>query len=369
MKDPAPSSTLRPLAHELRNAIAPVRNAAHLLRKRASADPIVATAVQTIDSALNQSLKLLDRAVDAERVMRGEVSLASTDVDVASIVQQAIAECRAALDEKAQHVRVDIRATAPRVRGDTARLTQVVATLVANASRYSDERSQIDVVVESRDHDVLIRVRDRGAGISAAFLPRVFEPFAQCESDSARAGSVAMSLPVARKLVDLHGGRLEATSDGADRGSEFIVTLRTSDAHESAAEVPQPTSGEARKRGAPRRVLLVDDNRAVRETYADVLEDLGCEVETAVDGEQALSRALQWRPRFVVLDINLPKRNGYEVARALRERFSSKAMTLVMISGTLLDEATLESARAAGFDHCIDKASDLAVLERVLGAA
>jgi CheY-like chemotaxis protein len=366
VKDSASNSALRPLAHELRNAIAPARNAAHVLRKRAFGDPVVANAVRAIDAALDQSLRLLDRAVDAERVMRGDVTLADDDVDVAAVVQRALDLTRTAVAERGQRVRVDCGHPAPRVRGDAARLAQVIATLVDNASRYSNDGEEIAVGIASRESEAVVRVRDRGAGIPSSFLPQVFEPFAQ--RDDARAPSLAMSLPVARKLVELHGGTLIASSDGAGRGSEFSIVLPRVEAADQQAVASARTAQPADANGASgRRVLFVDDNRAVRETYADALADLGLEVDTAADGEQALARALEWRPRFVVLDINLPKRNGYEVARALRERFPSDQMTLVMVSGTLLDESTLAMAREAGFDHCLDKAGDLPALERLLG--
>ncbi len=356
--------------HELRNAIAPVRNAAHLLRKRAGADPMVASAVQTIDAAVNQSLRLLDRAVDAERVMRGEVAIANSELDLTSIVQRAVEETAAAVAERKQHVRVGGGDALVPARGDAARLAQVVATLIDNASRYSDDGAGIDVAIEARDGESIVRVRDNGVGIAASFLPRVFEPFAQPDgATSAGARSIAMSLPVARRLIELHGGRLDATSEGPGRGSEFVIHLPRS-THASDAIAAQPaTTGDGDRSPPVRRVLLVDDSRAVRETYADLLAELGCEVQTAADGEQAIARAVAWAPRFVILDINLPKRNGYEVARALRARFAPEAMTLVMLSGTLLDQATLSLARAAGFDHCLDKASDVAALERLLANA
>lgn len=369
MPSPVPPSSLRSLAHELRNAIAPVRNVAHLLRKRAGTDPMVATAVQTIDTAVSQSLHLLDRAVDAERVMRGEVAIAQEDVDLVSVVQRAVEDTAAAVAEKKQRVRVEAGGAPVRARGDAARLAQAVATLIDNSSRYSEDGAEIHVAIETREGAGIVRVRDEGAGIAPSFLPHVFEPFAQPEgATSACARSIAMSLPVARRLVELHGGRLDAASEGPGRGSEFVITLpRSAQAADTA--VPQPSTTGDSCPPAARRVLLVDDNRAVRETYADLLADLGCEVETAADGEQAIETAVAWKPRFVILDINLPKRNGYEVARALRARFAPDAMTLVMISGTLLDQATLSLARAAGFDHCLDKASDVAALERLLASS
>ncbi len=350
-----------------------MRNAAHLLRKRAAGDPIVATALQTIDSALDQSLRLLDRAVDAERVMRGDIALASADVDLVSIVQRAVEDNAAAVAEKKQHVQVDVRDAQIRVEGDAGRLVQTLGSLLDNASRFSDDGADIHVVVETRNGEAVVRIRDHGAGIARSFLPRLFEPFAR-PADSANpsaASSIAMSLPVARKIAELHGGRLDATSEGEGRGSEFALTLPravqpSNAAAARSAATGKPSAAQATDVPPARRVLLVDDNRAVRETYADVLTDLGCDVETAADGEQAIACAMQFRPRFVILDINLPKRNGYEVARALRAHFPPAEMTLVMISGTLLDDATLAIARAAGFDHCLDKASDLPALERVL---
>jgi signal transduction histidine kinase len=225
LKEPAATPSLRPLAHELRNAIAPVRNAAHLLRKRASGDPIVAAAVKTIDAALTQSLRLLDRAVDAERVMRGDVHLASDDVDVAAVVRQALEHAQQALDERRQRVRVDVRDTGVRVRGDAARLAQVVSTLIDNASRYSGEGADIDVAVDAADGFARVRVADRGAGIAAAFLPRVFEPFTQRDvTTTRRHGGLGLGLAIVKHIVEAHGGRIDVQSQpGA--GTQFTVRL------------------------------------------------------------------------------------------------------------------------------------------------
>jgi CheY-like chemotaxis protein len=246
---------------------------------------------------------------------------------------------------------------------------QVLSTLIDNASRYSSEGADIELVVEGRDGDVQVVVRDRGEGMSAALVARVLEPTVQ--HDEGGAASIATSLPVAKRLIELHGGRLEAKSEGEGRGSEFVVTLPRTDADANAPASTvasgQPAA-DVEAANAPRRVLLVDDNRAVRETYADVLAELGCDVDTAADGEQAIARAIERRPSFVILDINLPKRNGYDVARALRARFTPREMTLIMISGAGLDASTVAMARAAGFDHCLDKASDLSALERLLAS-
>jgi CheY-like chemotaxis protein/anti-sigma regulatory factor (Ser/Thr protein kinase) len=363
VNDSTPPTALRRLAHELRNAIAPVRNAAHLLRKRGAGDPMIAAALKTIDSAVDRSLRLLDRAVDAERVMRGDIPIASEDVELRSVVQRAIQDTASAVGEKNQQVRVALPADAPYVRGDADRLVQVLSALIDNASRYSSEGSDIEVVVEARDGDVQVLVRDHGEGMSAELAARVLDPLTRPDDGD---GSFASSLPVAKRLIELHRGRLEAKSDGERHGSEFVVTLPRTDAMARGAPTSSPSTQPAAN--AARRVLLVDDNRAVRETYADVLAELGCDVDTAADGEQAIARAIEARPRFVILDINLPKRNGYEVARALRARFTPREMTLVMISGTGLDASTVAMARAAGFDHCLDKASDLSALEQLLAS-
>jgi CheY-like chemotaxis protein len=376
--DPTRSSPtlLRALAHELRNALAPIRNGAHLLRKRAAADPFVDAALAAIEPSIVASLALLDRAVDAERILSGGATLAVEDVDLATIVAAAVDEHRAAITQRSQRIRIELPAGGVTVRADATRLRQIVSQLVGNASKFSADGGDIRVSAALRDRHAVLRVEDDGVGMSPAFAGRVFEPFARPSADDPpTTASLGIGLPVCRKLVEMHGGRIEASSAGEGKGSAFVVTLPGAspasavDARAGPSVEPAPAAASMRPRDRPRpRVLLVDDNPAVRETYTEALSDFGCDVETAADGEQALAVAQRSRPDFVILDINLPKRNGFEVARALRAGFTPREMTLVMISGIVLDESTLRAAKAAGFDHCLDKASDLAALARLFEA-
>lgn len=369
---------MRVLAHELRNLVGTMRNAAHLIRLRKPSDAAILGAAQTIDRQIDAMLRQLERVVDAERIDRGDVALDFGPVDVHAAVLGALEDNRKAIEDRRQRVHITSSANAAIARSDEKRLVQVLSRLVRNASRFTAEAGEIWIGAEERHANIRVHVRDNGAGMRAESLPRIFIFFAA--SDQAGAAGTAtrpvglgIGLPAMHALTHLLDGNLEVYSGGPGKGSEFTLTLplwrevdrmaqqehpsppKTGDGHAPARAV-----GSTRK---PRRILLVDDSAAVRESFSDVLRDMGYEVRTSGDGEEALRSAEAWRPDYVFLDINIPLLDGYEVARRLRAQFTAGELKLVMISGVTLDAATMRDAQRAGFDFCYDKAGNFPLLE------
>jgi len=370
------------LAHELRNHVAPIRNAVHLLRMRGGSDPNVQPMLEMIERQVAAIVHELEVIVEAERASRGDVRVESVKVDVGALVSQAVERARPEAVRRRQTLRVaQMQAEVP-AYGDPSRLAQVLDTVLDNAMRYTQNGGDILVEVEPAADGVAIRVRDSGSGIAADFLPRVFDYF------SARGRSehgVGVGLAVARKLMEMQGGRIHARSAGSGAGSEFVIGVpvaqpeaRVRDAaNADAAATRHDAKDSARPRvessatggNRIRRVLVADDSAAVCDSLSSLLQDLGHHVQSVRDGEQALELAQRWQPDFVLLDIHMPKRNGFMVARALRARFSSEQMKLVMMSGDNLDDTILAGAKAAGFDTCIDKVFAFSELEKLLVSA
>jgi CheY-like chemotaxis protein len=365
---------MRVLAHELRNLIGTMRNAAHLIRLRKPSDAAILGAAQNIDRQIDAMLKLLERVVDAERIDRGDVVLEWGPVDVHAVILRAVDANRQAIEDRAQRVHITPSANAAIARSDEKRLVQVLSRLVSNASRFTPQGGEIWIGTEERPGAIRLHVRDNGAGMRTEFLPRVFVFFSASDrSGAASPMGLGIGLPAMHALMVLLEGNLEAFSEGPGRGSEFTVTLpvwREIDraVHQGHAV---PSRGGAdpgpartvRLTRKPRRILLVDDSAAVRESFADILQDMGYEVRTAGDGEDALRSSEAWRPDYVLLDINIPLLDGYEVARRLRAQFTACELKLVMTSGVTLDAATIRDAKQAGFDFCFDKAGNFSTLD------
>jgi CheY-like chemotaxis protein len=255
-----------------------------------------------------------------------------------------------------------------RVRGDATRLAQVLANLLHNAAKYTDSGGEISLSVERQGAEALLRVRDTGMGIPAPMLGRVFELFTQVHRSLDRAqGGLGIGLTLVRRLVEMHGGRVEVHSPGLNQGSEFTIHLPL--LADEAAERPSARAG-AQKDGParPRRVLLVDDNKDAAEMLAELLRTEGHEVRLVHDGREVLGEAQSFGPDVVLLDIGLPGLDGYEVARRLRAHPALGALRLVAVTG-YGQESDRERTREAGFDHHLVKPVDPPSLAAVVGAA
>jgi CheY-like chemotaxis protein/two-component sensor histidine kinase len=338
----------------------------HLIRLRSANDPELPGILSIIERQVAGITRTLEAVSEADRLARGETTLQRQRVDLASVIQSALSSRKALFESRHQRLRV---VSGPRpvwVDADQARLALGVGNILDNASRYSDQGSEITIEVIAGADEVELRIRDRGRGISAEVLPHVFDAFATRQRGRSGLG---LGLTIARGLCELHGGRIGVRSEGEGRGSEFWITLplaAQSAERGSASASPASPQPPANERAPSRRILVADDNQAVRNSFAAILQEMGHDVRLAADGVQALEVAEAWSPEFVILDVHMPKIDGYAIARKLRARFPPEAMQLVMMSGTDLDQTTLSGAKQAGFDHCVDKTFAVKGLDALL---
>lgn len=358
------SDLLRALTHELRNAIAPIVNAVHLLRLRGTG-PEQADALSIIERQIAGMTRILDAVSDADRLARGEASLERQRVDLKDAVDAAVQDKKPLADAQRQRVRVVAGAAPAWVEADRARLVQAIGNALDNAARYSDEGGEIAIEIAPLSDAAEVRIRDHGRGIAADVLPHVFEAFTL--RHAGRAG-VGTGLAIARAVCELHGGSVRVRSDGEGRGTEVTIRLprASGEAETAGLRVNAEATDQPRPANGPRRILVADDNLAVRNSFAAILREMGHDVRLAADGVQTVEVAEAWSPEFVIVDVHMPKIDGYGVARKLRARFSSDQMQLVMMSGTDLDPTTLLGAKQAGFDHCVDKTRAVKGLDALL---
>jgi PAS domain S-box-containing protein len=341
------------LAHELRNPLAPISNVANLL----AAKPVESHEAKRLGEVLGrqtaQLAHLLDDLLDAARITRGLIELKKTPVALVSVVDEAAETLQPLIALKRQTILREPPSGAVWVCADRVRLRQVFENLLSNAVKYSPDRTSIRIFYSGDGTSISVHVKDEGSGIDARLLPKVFDLFMQEDASLDRAqGGLGMGLTIVRHLVALHGGTVEARSDGVSRGSEFIVRLPLETlAPPLEAKSPHPT------RGMAHRILVVEDNVDSAESLALVLRDAGHQVQVAYDGPAALALMPQFNPQVVLLDIGLPKMNGYLVAQEMRKWMAGKPLHLYALSGygTRDDK---ERARSAGFDAHFTKPVD-----------
>ena len=359
---------LATLAHELRNPLAPVRNALQIMRLSGKVE-VQEDARNIIERQIGQMVHLVDDLLDVSRISQGKVELRLELADVAGAVQTAVETSRP-LIEAGKHG-LTVMLPLPQslmVRADVTRLCQIVANLLNNAAKYTPEGGHIQVSAQREDGMAVVRVKDSGVGISPAMLPRVVDMFAQVDGHSERAqGGLGIGLALVKQLVAMHGGEVHAQSDGPGRGSEFIVRLPLAEAGARSTERIEAHKLEAGvERGV--RVLVVDDNVDSALSMAQVLDMLGYETRTVHDGLEAVSAAQAFAPDVVVLDIGLPRIDGHEAARRIRQLPGGRDMMLVALSGWGQEDDRRKSA-AAGFDRHFVKAVDLHALMEVVALA
>jgi PAS domain S-box-containing protein len=353
------------LGHELRNPLAPIRNAVEIIRAQESDDPRVQRARDTIDRQVSHLSRLVDDLLDMSRITSGKVALHKEPLDLAEVVSRAVEATRAALDERNHTLTLTLPPHPLRVDGDATRLAQVAMNLIHNAAKYTPEGGQVWVSLQRDDKQAVLSVRDNGIGIPADLAPRVFDLFVQGERALDRAdGGLGIGLTLVRKLLDSHGGTVEARSAGPGQGSEFVVRLPAlADDGTEAAASPEPKAPDHGPKG--RRVLVVDDNADSAETMVILLQIWGHDVHVATDGPTALAVAAQRRPEVVLLDIGLPGMNGYDVARRLREIPGMENAVLVAMTGYGQEEDRRRSWEA-GFTRHLVKPIASEILKEVL---
>ena len=339
------------LAHELRNPLAPISSAVKIMELLSpDAAPAVKKAREVIDRQTRHLSRLVDDLMDVSRISTGKIVLRDEQVDAGAMVLRAIEMNRPLLEARGHQLVTHGLSGHEMLRGDSTRLTQVVGNLINNAAKYTEAGGLITVSLAREGDWLVIRVADNGVGMSPQILPHVFNLFLQAERSLDRSlGGLGIGLSVVKQLTELHGGAVEARSEGERRGSEFVVRLPALGAA-LAPDVPAPSASVPHDR----RILVVDDNRDAVDALAMMLRLSGNDVEVAYDGLSALGTAQSFRPDGVVLDIGLPGMDGYEVARRLRARPETAAALIVAVTGYGQNEDR-KRARAAGFDHHLVK--------------
>jgi signal transduction histidine kinase len=343
------------LAHELRNPLAPITTAAQLLQRGQMDAPGIARASAIIARQAEHMTALVNDLLDVSRVTRGQVTMAQETVAVEPLVQEAVEQVRPMLDSCHHELFLDIE-PGLYVLGDRTRLIQVLSNILNNAAKYTPARGRIVLSVRTDGGDVRIAVRDNGQGINLPVLPYIFDLFTQAERTPDRSqGGLGLGLALVKSLVLLHGGRVDALSDGLGEGSEFVVYLPLL---EPVVEVPAPAPAASVPDASGLRVLVVDDNVDAAEMLATLLEMNGYEVRVEFDGASALTTALREPPAVALLDIGLPDMDGHELARRLRARPATAGAVLVALTGYGQAEDQ-QRAHDAGFDHHMVKPADL----------
>ena len=354
------------LGHELRNPLAPIRNALEVLRNRGNEPAVAAKMHEMMERQTAHMVRLVDDLLDVSRITRGKIGLRKERVDLGVAVERTVDAMRPLLDERGHQLRLSLPPEPIATDADPTRLEQVLSNLLSNAVKFTPGRGAIAFSVACEGAEAVIRVRDDGIGIRPEMLGRIFEPFAQADRLPERVQEgLGIGLTLARSLVEMHGGTLTATSAGPGRGSEFVVRLPCPPTVERPAPpAPGPTTRVAARR---RRVLVVDDNLDSAESLAVLLQMAGHEVQMAHDGPSALALAREYRPEIVLLDIGLPAgMDGYEVAQRMRPDAGPAGLVLVALTGYGQDEDRRRAAQA-GFDHHLVKPVDVGHLTRLLG--
>ena len=341
------------LAHELRNPLAPITNAARALRLGGDPETVRASA-DMLERQVGQMSRLVDDLLDMSRITRGRIELRKRRVDLASIIHQAVEAVRAQYTSMNHELTVTLPSRPLQLDADPARLAQVIGNLLNNACKFTDPGGHVWLSVEEESDTAIVRVRDNGIGIAAEHLPGLFEMFAQVDTSLERSrDGLGIGLTLVKTLVQMHGGSVDARSDGLGRGSEFTIRLPI------AAALPEavPTAPVAPLTAASRRVLIVDDNDDGAESLSVLLELAGHQTWKAHDGVEAVEATGRLRPDVVLLDIGLPRMNGYQACREIRKQPWGKMVVLIALTGWGQDEDRLQS-RDAGFDAHMVKPVD-----------
>ncbi len=352
------------LAHELRNPLAPIVNALRTIETCGEATPTVDRNRVIAERQVQHLVRMVDDLLDLSRVQRGLVSLENRPIDLGHAVTRAADAERAAANERGHQLTVELSPEPLWIQGDSTRVEQIFVNLVNNAIKYTPAGGRIALSVTREGAEAVAHVRDDGMGISLELLPHVFEPFTQAQQTLARSqGGLGLGLALVRRLVGMHGGSVRATSEGEDRGTEFIVRFPLSAAPaEEAIEAAPDAVPDADK---ALRVLVVDDNHDAANSLAEILQLWGYDTSVAYDGPSALEQARRRRPEAVLLDIGLPGMDGFEVSRRMREISGMERSFVVAVSGYGRDQDRA-AAKDAGFDRHLTKPVDPQAIHRLL---
>jgi PAS domain S-box-containing protein len=355
---------LATLGHELRNPLAPIRNSLHILRLTERDAGSQRRLVDMMERQVDQLVRLVDDLLEVSRISRGKITLRTEPVELGQVLRSAAEACRPLMEREGHDFQVQLPQEPITLEGDAVRLTQVVANLLNNSAKYTEAGGRVWLGAARVGGEAVITVRDTGLGIPAEMLPHIFDMFAQVNRTLGRAqGGLGIGLALVRRLVELHGGRVEARSAGEGTGSEFVVRLPMAAPRPPDGERGRPSETPAR--AGARRVLVVDDNRDAAESLARLLRLRGHEVRVAHDGVQAMALATALQPELILLDLGMPGLDGFEVARRLRREAALGHPLLVALTGYGQEDDRRRTAEA-GFDGHFVKPLDLAALERLL---
>jgi PAS domain S-box-containing protein len=351
------------LAHELRNPLAPLRNAGEILSRTLPSQSPGQAVVDMLKRQVSQLTRLVDDLLDVSRITQGRVELQRRPIEIGNVVTQAIETAEPLFQAGRHEVSVLANSRALYVDGDMTRLVQCVVNILTNAAKYTDTGGRIRIETHAEGHDAIVTIADSGVGISTELLPRVFDLFVQGERTLDRSlGGLGIGLSVARRLIEMHGGRLSAFSPGLGQGATFEIRLpRLERPHEMDGPTPVEVS-------TPKRILIVDDNADAANSLALVLGLDGHVTEAVYSATEALSRAESFKPEVILLDIGLPEMDGYEVALRLRQRPELASTRIVALTGYGQSD-DIQRAREVGFDDHLTKPVDFNALARALAAS
>lgn len=351
------------LAHELRNPLATISNALNAMKISGTVNPSLVRLREMAERQMEHLVRLVDDMLEVSRMTQGKIRLVKKTIELGAVVNDALEACRPLFDAAGHRLIQRLSAEPLYLHADPVRITQVIANLLNNAAKYTPRNGEICLETARHNGCAVIRVRDNGIGIAAEMLPRVFELFVQVEATPGQTqGGMGIGLTLAKALVELHGGSIEARSAGPGQGSEFIITMPLTE------EPPKRKGSEMHDEdvsaeGAARRVLVVDDNEDSAESVGVVVEMLGHEVQVAHDGPSALAQAASYHPEVVLLDIGLPGMDGYEVARRMKAVVPDAVLAAMTGWG---GEDDLRRCREAGFHHHLLKPVDIDTLSAIL---
>jgi PAS domain S-box-containing protein len=354
---------LATLAHELRNPLAPIRNSLQILRLTGDSKPDTEQVYEMMERQVNQMVRLVDDLLEISRITRGQIELRKERVSLTSVIQSAVEVSKPLIEDACHHLAISLPPEPLTFEADPVRLEQIVSNLLNNAAKYTNPAGRIWLAARRESDSVVISVRDSGIGILPDMLPRIFEMFTQIEHSASRTqGGLGIGLTLVRSLVEMHGGKVEARSEGPGKGSEFIVRLPLND--NPTTEV---VGHSMRHFGqlSSKRVLVVDDNRDAADSLGKLLNLAGAEARAVYNGFAALDVLPSYQPAVLLVDIGMPDMDGYELARRVRQLPDCGDLTLIALTGWGQAEDRQRS-QAAGFDFHLTKPADFSTLRNLL---
>ena len=355
------------LAHELRNPLAPIRNALEVLKLTSASPALQRQTHEMMERQVQLMVRLVDDLLDISRITRGKIELRKEPIEMAAVIARAVETARPVIEAKGHELNIEVEPNSLPVQGDLVRLGQVVANLLNNAAKYMETGGRIWLKAGRERDRIVVGVRDAGIGIAPEMLPQVFDLFTQADHPpSLSQGGLGIGLTLVRRLVEMHGGKVEAYSAGLGRGSEFVITLPA--LPEAYAPTPKREKDGANSPAATRRVLVVDDNVDSADSLAELLRVWGHEAKAVHNGSEALAVAPRFRPEVAILDIGMPDISGFDLACQLRQRSELDGTMFVALTGYGQEEDRRRSAEA-GFQAHLVKPVDPEALRRLLAMA